>query len=338
MSTSRKVYNDTDILIWVGQAYPSIESYIEEARKQGCSRRLPGLLHWIEPGKTRVFLVHRGENNDPAYGTLFGFFTINSLHMVYDDISMGRGPDVHYRPILRPDIKPPNNRAEIDDYIVSKKLVIEREMVIHRKQKRPVPDPFEDPIQDWIKDWIKDQLKNTIRRTKREHELKHIPWSAESDNIERLCGGASGLGSGRFPGVYASDEMGDWLLDRIFDAIMDGGELGDEYYWEKKIVKKKLITQRRKHKKGKNGFSRSGRVCLENIFEKSGEPQTDLSGLVIFDKPYPLYYHPPEASFRGIQRLDGDSLLMKVGLTNYIMPQHAPSPTLVKKLVKITNS
>lgn len=336
MNTSRKIYTDTDILIWVGQAYPTINSYIEEARSQGCSRRLPGLFRWIVPGETRVFLVHRGEDNDPAYGSLFGYFTINSLHMVYDDITMSRGPDVYYRPVLKPGVIPPQSREEIDDYIVNKKLAIVREeKIVRRKRKDPETNVFEELIQDWIKDWIKDQIKNTLHRTRGEHNLRHIPWTAEADNIERLCGGVSGLGSGRFPGVYASDEMGDWLLDHILDWLMKEDKLDDGYFWEEKIVGKKLVTQRCKHKKGKVGCSRSGRVCLEKILDDYGEPQADLSGLVVFEKTYPLYYHNPQASFKGIQRLDGDALLMKVGLTNHIRPRHIPPPVLLKKLQNV---
>lgn len=332
MNTSIRVYNDIDILIWVGQAYPTIDSYIEEARRQGCSRRLPGLLRWIEPGRTRVFLAHRGDHDDKAYGSLFGFYTINSQHVVYDDITMGRAPDIRmYRPILRSNVRPPENKDEVEEYIISKKIILER-----RKKKVRVTrsDPLTELLSYWIENWLQEQFKIAIKQTLHEHGIRHIPWSAEPDNMERLCGGASNMGSGRFPGVYASDEVGDWYLDRILDWLLEEDELEEEYFWEEVVVEKVKIVVRRKHKKVKPGFTRTGRFTLQDIHEYYGQPPQDFSGLVVFEEPYPYYYHPPEASFRGIQRIDGDSLLLKVGLPKYIVPRTIATSKLVKKLSK----
>ncbi|MBI2333600.1 MAG: hypothetical protein HYU84_15840, partial [Chloroflexi bacterium] len=157
MNASQRVYRDTDILIWVGQAYPTVDSYIEEARRQGCSRRLPGLLRWIEPGRTRVFLAHRDAHKDKAYGSLFGFYTINSQHVVYDDITIGRTPDIRmYRPVLRKNVKPPKDEDEVEEYIVSKKITFERRM---KKVRVPPSDPLADLVNDWIEDWLKEQFK-----------------------------------------------------------------------------------------------------------------------------------------------------------------------------------
>ncbi len=68
------------------------------------------------------------------------------------------------------------------------------------------------------------------------------------------------------------------------------------------------------------GISRSKRVNIEEIHRRYGEPPPNVSRITVFDKPYPLYYHPPKASFRGFQRIDGDSLLLKVGLPQYTKP------------------
>ena len=142
------------------------------------------------------------------------------------------------------------------------------------------------------------------------------------------------MGSGRFPGVYASDEIGDWYLDRILDWLLEEDELEEKYFWEEVVVEKVKTLVRRRHKKVKPGFTRSGRFTLEDIRDRYGQPPQDFLGLVVFDKPYPIYYHPPEASFRGIQRIDGDSLLLKVGLPKYIMPRTIATSRLVKKLSK----
>lgn len=142
------------------------------------------------------------------------------------------------------------------------------------------------------------------------------------------------MGSGRFPGVYASDEVGDWYLDRILDWLLEEDELKEEYFWEEVVVEKVKIVVRRKHKKVKPGFTRTGRFTLQDIHEYYGRPPQDFSGLVVFEEPYPYYCHPLEASFRGIQRIDGDSLLLKVGLPKYIVPRTITTSKLVKKLSK----
>lgn len=333
MNASPRVYNDTDILIWVGQAYSTIDSYIEEAQRQGCSRRLPGLFHWIEPGRTRVFLAHKDGNKDDAYGSLFGYYTINSLHVVYDDISIGRGSGIHkHRPVLRPNVRPPQNRKELEEYIFTKKIVLVRRMQGEKVEPSDLPG---DLIKDWVEDWLKNQLKNAIKKAIHEHGVRHIPWSVEPDNPERLCGGVSGLGSGRFPGTYASDEIGDWLLDCVLDWSLEEDELEEEYFWEEVVEEKIVVVKRRKQKRPEPGISRSGRISVNDIYEYYGNPPPDLSGLVVFEKPYPLYYHPPQASFRGIQRIDGDSLLLKVGLPKYILPRPFSPTLLIKELAKI---
>lgn len=333
MNALPRVYNDTDLLIWVGQAYPTVDSYIEEARRQGCSRRLPGLFHWIEPGKTRVFLVHKDRSNDDAYGSLFGYYTINSLHVVYDDITIGRGSSIHrYRPVLRSNVKPPQNQKELEEYIFTKKIVLVRRIQGEKVESSDLPG---DLIKDWVEDWLKDQFKDAIKNTLHEHGIRHIPWSMEPDNLERLCGGASSMGSGRFPGTYASDEIGDWYLDQILNWLLGEDEPREEYFWEEVVEEKVKIIKRRKHKRAEPGSSRSGRITIDEIHQRSGHPSQDISGLVVFEKPYPLYFHPPQASFRGIQRIDGDSLLLKVGLPKYILPRPFSPTLLIKELAKI---
>jgi hypothetical protein len=143
------------------------------------------------------------------------------------------------------------------------------------------------------------------------------------------------MGSGRFPGTYASDEIGDWYLDQILNWLLDEDDLEEEYFWEEIVEEKVEIIKRRKHKKAKPGFSRSGRITVDEIHQKSGHPSQDISGLVVFEEPYPLYFHPPQASFRGIQRIDGDSLLLKVGLPKYILPRPFSPTLLINELAKI---
>jgi hypothetical protein len=48
-----------DLLIWVGyQFYPTVNSFVEEAERMGCCRRVSSLPKDIVPGLSRVFLAH----------------------------------------------------------------------------------------------------------------------------------------------------------------------------------------------------------------------------------------------------------------------------------------
>lgn len=53
-----------DYLAWIGGRYYTIESFIEEAKKIGVSKRVPYIPKFI-PGKTRIFLVHDITKKDP---------------------------------------------------------------------------------------------------------------------------------------------------------------------------------------------------------------------------------------------------------------------------------
>jgi hypothetical protein len=306
MKTSTRIYRDADLLTWIGEgAYSTVDEFIKEAGLLGCSRRLPGLLSWSVPGRTRVFLVHRNGSQDPAYGSIFAFFTINSLHVIYDDITYGNDPE-QWHLELRPGVEPPQDEAEFEEYLITHKFTI-----THRKAPETASDPISELLAELLKEWMKEAIKNTI-----ENGVRHIPWSREADNLERLCGGVSSLGSGRYPGVYASDELGDWILDQVLDLLLEEEEPPD-YFWEEVVEKTTVVRKRRRHKRAPMGHSRSRRISLEQIHGRSGQPPQDTARITVFREPYPLYYHPPKAPFRGFRRIDGDALLLKVGRPQY---------------------
>ncbi len=311
MKTSHGIYCDTDLLTWIGgKAYETVDAFVREAQQQGCSRRLPGMMNWITPGKTRVFLVHKNNIKDEAFSSLFGFYTINSIHHIFDDVGWGRKmPFEAYHPTLIKGRKPPGDIEEFEEYIVKHKIDIVR-------RKAAKKDPFAELLGELWKKWLKYAIKRVITQD----GVRRIPLSVEADNLERLCGGASSLSSGRYPGAYASDEIGDKILDQILDWLMDESELPDEYFWEEDTEEGIVVRKRRKHKKAPQGISRSGRISLNEIYRRYSKPSSRLSGIVVFDKPYPLYYHPPKPAYRSFQRIDGNSLLLKVNLPQYIMP------------------
>jgi len=96
------------------------------------------------------------------------------------------------------------------------------------------------------------------------------------------------------------------------DRFLDD-PLPDKYFWEDPVKR-----TRRKHQRAEMGSSRSGRVSMDEIHRRYGTPSQEIARITVFEKPYPLYFHPPKESFRGFQRIDGDSLLLKIGLPQYL--------------------
>ena len=72
----------TDFLIWVGQTYEKVESYIFEAAKQGCCRRIQRFPLEAVPGLSRVFLVHKDDQEKCIHGSLFGFYYVDRIEII----------------------------------------------------------------------------------------------------------------------------------------------------------------------------------------------------------------------------------------------------------------
>jgi hypothetical protein len=301
LMSSIPVYRDIDLLTWIGErSYPTVESFIQEAQLLGCSRRLPGLIPWAVPHKTRVFLVHRDNNPDESYGSLFGFFVLHSVHIVYDDVTCGRRVKRAY-PQLRPGTKSPRTLEEFEEYIVKRKITFVR--------RQDVTEDVDEIVKELAKEWIKKAIKE-LGESQLNNGIRRIPQSIEPDIPERLCG--SDEWSGRHPGAYIVDALSDWVLDKILDRLLDD-PLPDKYFWEDPVKR-----TRRKHQRAEMGSSRSGRVSIGEVYRQYGTPSQKIARITVFEEPYPLYFHPPKASFRGFQRIDGDSLLLKIGLPQYL--------------------
>jgi hypothetical protein len=260
-------------------------------------------------------LVHRDNNPDESYGSLFGFFVLHSIHVIYDDVTCGRRMK-RACPQLRPGTKPPRTLEEFEEYIVKRKVTFVR--------REDVDETVKELAKEWIKKAI-EQLRDLSHDNDDDegddddeggndgrHWRKHrrrIPQSIEPDMPERLCG--SDEWSGRHPGAYIVDALSDWALDKVLDWLVDD-PLPDKYFWDDPVKR-----TRRKHKRAEMGSSRSGRVSIDEIHRRYGHPPPEIASITVFKKPYPLYFHPPKASFRGFQRIDGDSLLLKIGLPQY---------------------
>ena len=94
----QEVVNCRDAILWIGESYAAIfcdktpessdycyisprgfaqRCYVHEAELRGCCRKVAEVPEWIEPGKSRIFLVHRGAHKDnDARGSIFGYFVL----------------------------------------------------------------------------------------------------------------------------------------------------------------------------------------------------------------------------------------------------------------------
>lgn len=96
----------TDGMIWVGQSYVSIlchskkscaiplaekerpHCFVHEAECRGCCRKVPMAPAWLVPGKSRIFLAHRGGTKGKERGRIsargfrrISFFAGNSARL-----------------------------------------------------------------------------------------------------------------------------------------------------------------------------------------------------------------------------------------------------------------
>ncbi len=74
-----------DMLDWVGaRYYPTDDAFVEEAREQGISRRMPTLTKGAQPGVSRVFLAHPNCQEAGGQPAVFGYYYLAELQYVVE--------------------------------------------------------------------------------------------------------------------------------------------------------------------------------------------------------------------------------------------------------------
>jgi hypothetical protein len=73
----------SDCLIWVGQSYPTIQDFVDEARRLGCSRKVPFWPAWLGKG-SRIFLAHHGGLKGPDEGVIFGYYELGGVDVIFE--------------------------------------------------------------------------------------------------------------------------------------------------------------------------------------------------------------------------------------------------------------
>jgi len=69
-------------IVYKPARYSSINGYIKEAMELGCCRRIPQLPYWAVPGRSRVFLVHRGNHKRLERGSIFGYYVLKRIEFI----------------------------------------------------------------------------------------------------------------------------------------------------------------------------------------------------------------------------------------------------------------
>lgn len=271
----------SDCVIWIGKAYPTIRSFVDEARRRGCSRQVPFWPAWAKAGVTRVFLAHRGTRAGRESGVVFGYFILHGVDVVA-------------------------TQKQCDEY-----------KGLHKAEK-PVPLlqfwekrlPHQLPVRsgrsaDEIRDFILDLIISCEGRVPRPHGRGYVISTDQTVfEEERLCGMRLGpereKTKGR-PSLYFVDAVEREIAEEFCDLL------------------KKLKPPRPEPKK-KVPPVPDFRTIVDRVSGKATTHTVDPivdgvahgeGALTVFDKPYP-FHRSPAAHFRGLLRVDGDELLRLV--------------------------
>ena len=379
-----------DCLIWVGASYPTVRSFVAEAKRQGCSRKLPSWPSWLEPGKSRVFLAHRGGLRSVDFGVVFGYYDAAGV-----DLVMPRALLVEHRRLwLRYLEQGAEDRdsSPIEDFWARRVPGglpfgpsfdrSARDAASDRgrgrgasRGSRPTTgDDLGDDLRDDLRDDLIDVIVDVLFDCGGEAPLppggRPVSTFQTSLEAERECGfrpresGAPGP-TARRSGVYVVDsvfrDIDDILCELLKELVAEelkrdkrvrggngrsrSGPPGEDHPAWKAVdelrarlaTKAKARAPRRKRRKGIVEFDQAADRAVSRFAGKgeavrpaqlpaegAGSATRETPGLVVFETPYPRFRRLPDASFRGLIRVDGDELLESIA-ENYAI-QSRPRP------------
>jgi DNA-binding protein HU-beta len=315
-----------DCLIWVGQSYKKIDSFISEAERRGCCRKVPFWPSWVIPGETRVFLAHPDGSERTDQGAIFGYFYLYGVDILLrqKDIDTYKGLIERYR-----------QTGDRGDLIPLSQFWSEkypRGGLPVNFSSRSASDGDDDELIDFL-------LKLLISCETEPSPNKRGGYIISNDQTlleeGRLCseevGGVRKIKSRDYdetiyrPPLYFVDEL-TRTIDAFFCDLL------------KELIKELLKKSESKRKgqgsetlrkiaamEGVEGCRRGidqFQEALQKVSElkkgwaappKGMKEHVDIHGaLITFKKPYPVYRRMPQAAFQGIERIDGDSLLEKI--------------------------
>lgn len=76
-----------DLVIFVGEThYPTPEDFIKEATERGACRRVRTMPTLVEPGKTRVWMLHK--DGLPEGARVIGYFTVDEAEKLSSPVTL----------------------------------------------------------------------------------------------------------------------------------------------------------------------------------------------------------------------------------------------------------
>lgn len=306
-----------DGLLWIGQTYSGFfcgrsescvdperpqgpHCFVHEADRRGVSRRVPQVPSWAVPGESRIFLAHRGGEQMPWRGRIFGYFVLDRVEVVATSDSL-TGSDGHKGKPTRPSLKgkpvnpqrkgkpgEPEPDPEGSKFRAKEcwngKVIVTHLYDPRRKEWVPTDEKcpkFPEPPQD------EDESEDD--------GLVFLPDDNEMLAEHRGCSLRANPGA-----VYLVDGLAAEITD-AFAARLDQGSIRKR---ADKQAAKRLFNELVDQIAPAHAPTAKVPRRLRGKAHARGE-------LILFDDP-PLFEQRPQASFRALAHIDGEQLLEQI--------------------------
>jgi hypothetical protein len=323
-----------DALLWIGKSYRQFlcdprttcpkekpQCFVHEAEWRGVSRKLPQIPKWAVPGRTRIFLCHRGDRARGA-GRIFGYFVLGRVEVLLADPENGTTADLsNVRDKKRaPDegsAKIRTQRCWNGDLITTHRFEQGRWKPTG-DECRNIPNnecldgEFKvsrcpDGSQIIVAVCIDGRWQRTVARCP-----TLVSITCERFKDPRYCP-PTGIRSQ--PGaIYVVDDLDAAITDEFCRRLHEA-DIPERY-------KKARAQGSSREQKDvlQEGYKLFRQVAADKVEAAKGSVAIpdELTGaayirgpLVLFRRP-PIYDAFPRASFRGYKRIDGESLLQQI--------------------------
>lgn len=330
-----------DALLWIGNSshqYRTIDQFVTEAKLRGCCRQLDCVHGWMRFGQSKIFLAHRGSHKDPARGAVFGYFVLERIELIVTEKVAEQMVKLSVR-----DPWPKDARSYIalaEEHTrrgVPRKRI--KSILREKLQQEHIPriaagqfsrqSSLEPRVEDFI-EVFQDAVKELLKEWWDERRSRFVPHDVVCGEGHRGCSIRKGPGA-----VYAVDALCAATHDKYRELL--NREIAKKNPEEQKIFVRELKRRQMKlwypwiaenrprgwsltalMKAYDGPFLRAVKECHVRrnpkhlIDERLRGRVTQCGGLVVFDRPFPVYESSPRASFRGTRRVDGNELIQQI--------------------------
>ena len=317
-----------DCLIWVGQSYPAIPDFLNEARTRGCCRKVPFWPAWARRGVTRVFLAHHDGLPAPDRGVIFGYFILGGVDIVlapqdYDELAT-----------ILATCRDANGDLSSEAHWDSEVGRRCAELMIEFWRQRAPDDPLPFKLRDWrgdLRDFIQfclDLFLHSDNGDGMGSSALPVPtWQTclETPRFCPLYGMRTAPERSGRPSFYFVDPLAR-LVDNIFSKILeerltalraaDSSMTRGERL--EKLAHRAAAPDENGRPRGLPEYAHAmekAQEYLELHDPVKSEPRSferRCGTMFLFKTPYPFYKSIPHASFRGLVQVDGENLLEQV--------------------------